>query len=299
MKMMYITFFWTIVLLVYVIIMLIFKGKVKSKKINYTIKSSDKKEAPRTAYNRIITPILEDVKIKFRRKLTGEKFDKLELKLLKAGNPFEWSPVEFRLVQITMIILFIIIFYFLGVISSNDLTSIFIIIFIGFILGIFLPNYYLKQKITMRNRESLKELPDVVDLLTVSLEAGLGFDLALHKLVARKSGIITSEFKRCLEEIRLGKSRRNAFKGITERLKVEELNTLINSILQAEKLGISMVKVLRIQSVEIREKRRQRAEEQAAKAPIKMLFPLIFLIFPALFIVVLGPALIKFMEVFK
>lgn len=145
---------------------------------------------------------------------------------------------------------------------------------------------------------ALREFPDILDLLTVSLEAGLGFDAAVTKVVSKKEGVLASEFHRCLEEIRLGKTRREALSGIRERLEVDAVNSFISSILQAEKLGIGMVKVLRAQSQEVREQRKQRAEEAAMKAPIKMLFPLVLFIFPSLFIVLLGPAILQFIAAF-
>ncbi|WP_408009384.1 type II secretion system F family protein [Pseudalkalibacillus sp. A8] len=167
------------------------------------------------------------------------------------------------------------------------------------LVAIILPPYYLKSKMKARSQSALHELPDVLDLLTVSLEAGLGFDGALSKVVSKKEGVLSTEFHRCLEEIRLGKTRREALRGVRERLTVDEINILISSILQAEKLGIGMVNVLRVQSEEVREQRKQRAEQEAMKAPVKMLFPLVLFIFPSLFIVLLGPAIIQFIETFS
>ncbi len=295
--MMYITFFWSIVLFIYLLLTIIFKDKkIKYKKINNMSNTNEDEEL--SLYKRMISPIVKKTKKSFRRKLKGQSYNKIEKKILQAGNPFNLSPIDFRLIQISITILFIVISCIYGIIVSSNIISILSLIIAAFLVGLILPNCYLSSKTKKRSIKGLKELPDVVDLLTVSLEAGLGFDLALHKLISRKNGIIPSEFEICLEEIRLGKPRKRALKEITERLLIEELNTLINSILRAEKLGISMVQVLRTQSKEIREKRRQRAEEQAAKAPIKMLFPLIFFIFPSLFIILLGPVLIQFMQTF-
>ncbi|WP_242972997.1 type II secretion system F family protein [Anaeromicrobium sediminis] len=221
------------------------------------------------------------------------------MKILQAGSPFDMTPVDFRLVQMILIILFPILFAIYGILLGLSVPMIFLIVTFSMIFASFLPNLYLSQKSKERSKRALKELSDIVDLLTVSLEAGLGFDLALNKLISKNNGVIASEFHQCLEEIRLGKPRRDALKKITERLLLDEMNILISSILQAEKLGISMVKILRIQSHEIRKKRKQRAEEQAMKAPIKMLFPLIFFIFPSLFIVLLGPAIIQFINTFQ
>jgi tight adherence protein C len=119
------------------------------------------------------------------------------------------------------------------------------------------------------------------------------------KVVSKKEGVLAAEFQRCMEEIRLGKTRREALSGIRDRMDVDIIKAFISSVLQAEKLGIGMVRVLRVQSNEVRERRKQRAEEEAMKAPIKMLFPLVLFIFPSLFIVLLGPAVIQFIETFK
>jgi tight adherence protein C len=164
---------------------------------------------------------------------------------------------------------------------------------------VMMPRTYLSSKIKTRQKLALKELPDFVDLLTVSLEAGLGFDSALSKVIEKQAGFLVDEFRVCLDEIRLGKTRREGLTGIKNRLKVDEISTLLNSVIRAEKLGVGIVQVLRIQSVEVREKRKQRAEEQAMKAPIKMLFPLVLFIFPSLFIIILGPAVIQIINTFK
>ena len=140
---------------------------------------------------------------------------------------------------------------------------------------------------------------DFIDLLAVSMEAGLGFDQALSKVVSKKHGVLADEFQRCLEELRLGKTRREALAGVRDRLPVDDIKMLIGNIIQAEQLGIGMVQILRIQSEEVRVRRKQRAEEKAMKAPIKMLFPLVIFIFPCIFIILLGPVLLQLMDAFK
>lgn len=222
----------------------------------------------------------------------------LELKLLRAGRPGGMGPVEYRMVQTGLFLGLPALFggYTLllgagpGGLAGSALA--------GLLAAALLPSYYLTLKINSRSQQALRELPDVLDLLTVSLEAGLGFDAALGKLVSRSDGVLAVEFRRCLEEIRLGKTRREALLGVKERIMLDEVKLLVASILQAEKLGIGLVQVLRVQSQETREERKQRAEEAAMKAPIKMLFPLVLFIFPTLFIVLLGPVAIQFMETF-
>ena len=135
-------------------------------------------------------------------------------------------------------------------------------------------------------------IPDALDLLTISVRAGLGFDAALGKVVEKLHGPLSDEFRRALAEVRVGKERREALRDIVARTEVGPLTNFIGAIIQAEQLGVSISKVLQVQSEQLRIERRQRAEEQAAKAPIKMLFPLVGCIFPSLFIVILGPAII-------
>ncbi|TYP69435.1 type II secretion system F family protein [Paenibacillus methanolicus] len=249
--------------------------------------------------NRLLKPGLRMLRRAFSRRLEERKEASIELALLQAGRPFQMNPVDYRLLQIALAALLPCAAggygYLLGLAAGGWLTM----AFAGLGLALVLPGYYLRLKTKARTKLALRELPDVLDLLTVSLEAGLGFDSALHKLVARKEGVLAGEFRRCLEEIRLGKTRREALAGVRDRLPLEELRVLISSILQAEKLGIGMVTVLRVQSQEVRDRRKQRAEEEAMKAPIKMLFPLVLFIFPSLFIVLLGPAVIQFIETFS
>lgn len=287
--MIYITFFCTITLS---LLFVTGHRKDSSTKKNVPRKAPDQRDR-KSLWVRIFFPISDGLKKNFRRRISWEKEEKIEILLAQAGNPLGMTPIDFRILQVSLIIFLPIIFSMYGIFLQLGLLAIMLLIFIGLIMAIFIPHYYLKLKSKDRNKQALTELPDVVDLLSVSLEAGLGFDLALRKLVSIKSGILALEFHRCLEEIRLGKTRREALKGITQRLTVDEINLLISSILQAEKLGISMVHILRVQSQEIRKKRKQRAEEEAMKAPIKMLFPLILFIFPSLFIVLLGPAIIQ------
>ncbi len=153
-----------------------------------------------------------------------------------------------------------------------------------------LPDYYLSSKAGSRSGKILETLPDALDLLTISVEAGLGFDAALVKVTEKMRGPLSDEFKRASGEQRVGKSRQEALRGITERVEQKELANFISAIIQADQLGVSMSKVLRIQSEQMRQERRQRAEEKAARAPILIMLPTIGCIFPSLFIVILAPA---------
>ncbi|MEM7035283.1 MAG: type II secretion system F family protein, partial [Chloroflexota bacterium] len=147
-----------------------------------------------------------------------------------------------------------------------------------------------------RQTEIVKSLPDALDLLTIAVEAGMGFDGAIQKVSEKWDNELSKGFGKSIQEMRLGVPRRDALRRMDETMGVPDITTFVAAIIQAETLGVSMAKILRIQSEQMRTKRRQRAEEQANKAPIKMLFPMVFLIFPALFIILLGPAVLIIME---
>ena len=166
----------------------------------------------------------------------------------------------------------------------------------GLVVGFMAPDFYLGNRASRRGQQILESLPDALDLLTISVEAGLGFDAALVKVTEKLKGPLSEEFKRAGSEQRVGKSRQEALRGINERVEQKELGNFISAIIQADQLGVSMSKVLRIQSEQMRGERRQRAEEKAAKAPILIMLPTIGCIFPSLFIVILAPAALSAMS---
>lgn len=299
--MVFATFFFTVMLFVYAFYKFTEERRMKiRKRLGLHVEGSrglsgavdDHKNA--SAINRVAIIMLKWFKRFLNRSLPGSKEARIEIKLLRAGRPMNMSPVDYRLLQTVLFIILPILFGAYAYLLDMGNTGMVILAILGVIFAAVGPHYYLSQKAKKRSRLALRELPDILDLLTVSLEAGLGFDSALGKLIAKKHGIVSSEFQRCLEEIRLGKTRREALTGVKERLDFDEIRALISGILQAEKLGIGMVQVMRIQSEEVRDQRKQRAEEAAMKAPIKMLFPLVIFIFPCLFIVLLGPVAVEF-----
>ncbi|WP_407269473.1 type II secretion system F family protein [Radiobacillus sp. PE A8.2] len=272
-----------------------------SKVLQHTGEESKGKEMEQEKLSfskRVIAPIWNQLQRNFKKRLTKEKQDKLEYKLLQAGSPFGMTPIEFRVVQNLLLISLPVLLVLYAAMLKFSIGIIILFLLIGLGVGAYLPTMYLNQKTNARQKQASKELPDFLDLLTVSIEAGLGFDSALSKVVAKRQGVLSQEFQRCLEEMRLGKTRKEALSGVRSRLFTDDIKSLIGSILQAEQLGIGMVQILRVQSVEVRGRRKQRAEEQAMKAPVKMLFPLILFIFPCIFIVLLGPVLINLMGFF-
>ena len=229
-------------------------------------------------------------------RLTSSSFtDRTEKRLALAGNPGDLRVADWLGIKAigTIIggILFFFLFAIVGVlgfpIAIGALMGL-----IGALFGYTIPEFWLGGRVKKRQHAILLMIPDALDLLTISVRAGLGFDAALGKVVEKLAGPLSDEFRRALAEVRVGKQRREALRDIVARTEVGPLTNFIGAIIQAEQLGVSISKVLQVQSEQLRIERRQRAEEQAAKAPIKMLFPLVGCIFPSLFIVILGPALI-------
>jgi tight adherence protein C len=165
-------------------------------------------------------------------------------------------------------------------------------------VGYFIPDIWLSGQATRRRDSIQRAMPDAIDLLTISVEAGLGFDAALSRVVEKSDNMLTREFGRVIAEMRVGVARRDALRALVERTGVDDLSNFVTAVIQAEQLGASIANVLRIQSVEMRIRRRQRAEVLAHQAPIKMLFPMVFLIFPPIIVVVLGPAIPGIIGVF-
>jgi len=161
------------------------------------------------------------------------------------------------------------------------------------VFGFFIPSLMLQSKITQRQDVITKAMPDALDLLTVCVEAGLGFDQAMAKVCEKWNNELSMAFERVINEIRLGKLRREALRDMSERVGVADLTSFVAAIIQADQLGVSIGKVLRIQSEQMRIKRRQRAEKKAHEAPVKMLIPMVLLIFPSIYIVLLGPSAIQ------
>lgn len=165
-------------------------------------------------------------------------------------------------------------------------------------LGFYIPNLLLRSRIRRRQDVVIKSLPDALDLLTVCVEAGLGFDQAMQRVSEKWENELSLAFARCIQEIRLGKLRRVALRDMADRIEVPDLTSFAAAIIQADQLGVSMARVLRIQSEQMRIRRRQRAEKKAHEAPIKMLIPMAFLIFPSIYIVLLGPAALQVVRQF-
>jgi len=214
-------------------------------------------------------------------------------KIEKAGNPRRLDPTLFWALRIFGLSLGILILIVASIAPPGSFLTGGRAILIGLVmslLGFYVPELWLRSRINRRQKEVRRALPDALDLLTICVEAGLGFDSALDRVRAKWDNELSLIFARVLREIQLGKVKRDALRDMSDRVDIPELSSFVAAVIQSEQLGVSMANVLRVQSDAMRIKRRQLAEEEAQKAPIKMLFPMAFLIFPSLLIILLGPA---------
>jgi tight adherence protein C len=241
---------------------------------------------------RIVLPLIRGMSSFISRFAPQRNVEELKRKLDLAGNPNNWTPADFLGVRgLGAIVIAALVLLPLLLFRLPVWQTALIVAAAGFV-GYELPLFWLNYKIRGRQHEIRKALPDALDLLTISVEAGLGFDAAMVKVTEKSDNELSRAFARVNQEIRVGKLRREALRDLARRSDVPDVTNFIAAVIQADQLGVSMAKVLRIQSEQMRVKRRQRAEELAAEAPVKMMFPLVFLIFPSIMIVLLGPALI-------
>ncbi len=244
---------------------------------------------------RIIRPILRTIAAAFSRLTPRSNIEAIQHRLDLAGNPYGWSPLEFAGFRLIAAVVCGALFLGLMFATHASWRNLILVTVIAGAIGYFLPLLWLMMRIRARQASILRALPDALDLLTISVEAGLGFDAAVSRVTEKWTNELSEAFARVLVEIQMGKVRREALRSMADRAEVPELTSFVAAIIQADQLGVSLARVLRIQSEQMRIRRRQRAEELAHQAPIKMMIPLVFLIFPALFIVLLGPALPKLM----
>jgi tight adherence protein C len=247
---------------------------------------------------RVLLPTLRRLGEFASRFTPQQSLESVQHQLDLAGNPRGIDPTTFwaaRIIATTGLAGFIL---FIAVIAPPDSALSFRaspIRAIGMAtgaaaLGFFLPVMLLRSRVQRRQNLIIKAMPDALDLLTVCVEAGLGFDQAMSKVAEKWENELSLAFERVINEVRLGKLRREALRDMADRMDIPDMTSFVAAIIQADQLGVSMGKVLRIQSDQMRLKRRQRAEKKAHEAPVKMLIPMAFLIFPSIYIVLLGPA---------
>lgn len=258
-------------------------------------KSLEEMELQAPLFERTLRPLVQRIAKVASRGDQGGLIARTDLKLERAGYPgglrgADWIGVK---------LLFTALFgggLALLMLGTGHVQLILLGGVGGAALGYMLPEFWLGGRGRKRSFEMVLQLPDALDLLTISVEAGLGFDAALAKVVEKMEGPLVMEFRQALAEIRMGRSRKDALRDVVARADAQPISNFIGAIVQAEQLGVPIAKVLQIQSQQLRVERRQRAEEAAAKAPVKMLFPMVGCIFPTIFIVILGPAVVTVLK---
>jgi tight adherence protein C len=246
--------------------------------------------------DRVLVPLLNAVARFVTRFTPQQSLEKTRHRLTLAGNPNNWTASQFWGMRVVATVLLGGVFFLLMSVSGQPLGKQLLLAGGAAAIGFTYPQMWLGSKIRARQSAMLRALPDALDLLTICVEAGLGFDAAMQKVNEKWDDPLALEFGRVIREIQLGKARRDALRDMANRAEVADITSFVAAIVQTEQLGVSIAKVLRIQSEQMRRKRRQRAEEKAHQAPIKMLFPMVFLIFPSIYIVLLGPAILTVME---
>lgn len=274
-------------------------SQVQARLTQYAVRQPrtlEELELQQPFFDRVVKPVIGAFARLVLRYTPQSTIDGIRHRLTLAGNPRGLLANDFLGLQGFMALILgaggLLILY----LGKNPLPKTVILTAVFTVLGFYLPNVWLSRQISQRQNAIVKALPDALDLLTISVEAGLGFDAAMAKVVEKWTNPLTMEFARVIGEIRMGKARREALREMAQRCEVPDVTTFIAAIIQADQLGVSIARVLRIQSEQMRVRRRQRAEEKAHEAPVKMVFPLVLLIFPSLFVVILGPAIPKILR---
>ncbi len=234
------------------------------------------------------------LKLVVDKKMTSSKKRELETRLREAGYPLKLSAIDFRFLQLLIGgVLFLSIFLLLG---STAIFSRILLASLVAALGIYYPSFYLSTIIKKRRHQIQKSMSDFFDMVNLSIEAGMGLDASIQKVCKQMKGPLSEEFMQTMEDMKLGKSRREAFADLRARVPIPQFQSIITSLIQADMLGVGMAKVLHQLTQRIREQRTQFAREQAMKAPVKMIFPMMLFIFPSIFIVLMGPLIIYLIE---
>lgn len=261
----------------------------------YEVESTRDQELLDPLRDRALAPLVTGLNGIGRRFTPAGYTDKVRQRFVWAGDPDPRSVDRFLAVRVITIALAFVAFlvvFVLGLLPVEGMPKLIVggVLVGGLVMG---PDSMLKKRVQARQHEIQITLPDVLDLLVISVEAGLGFEQALDRVIHSVPGALSEEFSRMLGETRAGANRSDAMRAMDDRVNVPELRSFVMAIIQADTFGVSIGRVLRSQSEEMRIKRRQLAEEQAQKAPVKMMIPMVFCIFPALFAVVLGPAILQ------
>ncbi|MEV5002938.1 type II secretion system F family protein [Nocardioides sp. LML1-1-1.1] len=256
-------------------------------------------EADRSFAERVVDP-LQKRALGVGRRITGaDAAERIRRKLELAGNPREWTVDRIIALKVIAAAVVPAVLVFYGFLVGLPVPWVLVAGVLGLLAGFFGPDLYLYNVALHRADQIKRTLADAVDLLTISVEAGLGFDAALQQVARNTDGPLAEEFSRVLREMQLGVGRSEALRALGERSNVDDLKAFAGAMVQADAFGIAIGQVLRVQSGEIRVKRRQYAEEKAQKVPVKIMVPLIIFILPCLFIVVMAPAVLQAMDAFS
>ncbi len=253
----------------------------------------------RSVNDRVIGPVAEKLAGVTLRLLPKTDAQQVHNRLLAAGLGQSMTPQMYLAIKGGLVSMFGAMGLLLMVTGAMPGVTGLMVALGGGAIGFIAPDFYINSRVRGRKAIMQAELPNVLDLLCVSVEAGLGFDAALVKLSERMEGPLVDEFNLVLHEMRIGESRTSALKSLSERVEVPEVAQFCRAIVQADQLGIALSRILRVQSHDMRIRRQLAAEEKAMKAPIKMLFPTVLFIFPAMFVVALGPAALNLMKAFS
>ena len=246
--------------------------------------------------DRVIEPLRARALAIGRRVTGADAAERIRRKLDTAGNPPGWTVDRVLSGKVICAVAGLVVGVLVAVLLGTGFLIGALLTLAGLVVGFFAPNLYLYQRTYDRNERLQRELPDAIDLMTISVEAGLGFDAALQQVAIKTEGPLADEFMRLLREMQLGQGRPEALRGLAERCNVDDVRSFVSAVVQADGFGIPVAQVLRVQSSEMRIKRRQRAETKAQQVPVKITVPLIFFILPCLFIPVMGPAIINIMD---
>lgn len=257
-----------------------------------------KKEFEKPFAERVIAPLGEKLVGIGKRITRADTAERLRHKLDVAGNPAGWDVNRI----IGLKVLGMVVLAGVGLLFTFGRGTAFsqaLMLTAGLgAIGYVLPNILVHNAGQKREQQMLNALPDALDLLTISVEAGLGFDAAVGRVAKNTEGPLAQEFARLLQEMQIGVGRMEAMRAMAERTTIKDLKGFIMAMVQADAFGIPIGRVLRVQSKEMRVKRRQRAEEKAQKLPVKILFPLVFFILPSLFVVIIGPVVLQMLDFF-
>ena len=247
---------------------------------------------------RVLAP-LQARAVRLGRRISGaDTAERIRRKLDLAGNPAGWTVDRVLSGKVIGAVAGLVGGLVFQLMLSSPAVKIVVVVG-ALVVGFFAPNLYLYQKAHERADRLQRDLPDAIDLLTISVESGLGFDAALQQVARNTEGPLAEELSRVMREMQIGQGRADALRAMGERTNVGDLRTFVGAMVQADAFGIPVAQVLRVQSAEMRVKRRQRAEEKAQQVPVKITIPLIFCILPTLFIAVMGPAVLSIMDSFN